>query len=195
MARVVLPFCGDGMQDGGSVIIGYIFGATSYGEHKSKVPPYLTNVTIARGKISSCAFRDCYRITHIILGDDVTEIDKRAFYECRTLRSVVIGNGVKNIGDNAFGGLNDLEEVKLGDSVEKIGIEAFSYCTKLTSVNIPVGVTDIGYRVFQSSAITEINYAGTKEQWKSITKSSTWDYETRDYTVNCTDGTLSKNEQ
>ncbi|MBE6667240.1 MAG: hypothetical protein E7607_02895 [Ruminococcaceae bacterium] len=55
--------------------------------------------------------------------------------------------------------------------------------------------TSIGSSAFSGcSGLTSINYNGTKEQWKAITKYSNWNYRTGNYTVTCTDGVLTKAE-
>jgi DNA mismatch repair protein MutS len=41
--------------------------------------------------------------------------------------------------------------------------------------------------------LIEIQYSGTVDQWNSITKGEKWNYNTGNYTVTCTDGTISKN--
>ncbi len=43
-------------------------------------------------------------------------------------------------------------------------------------------------------SLTNIKFNGTKEQWNAIIKSDDWNYNTGNYTVTCTDGTLSKTE-
>jgi hypothetical protein len=46
------------------------------------------------------------------------------------------------------------------------------------------GVTSIGDRAFYSCRrLSSIYYTGTEEQWKAITKGSSWDYDTGDYTI------------
>ena len=40
--------------------------------------------------------------------------------------------------------------------------------------------------------LTNIIYKGTKAQWKEIEKYSAWNRNTGNYTITCTDGTISK---
>jgi len=54
--------------------------------------------------------------------------------------------------------------------VSSIGKHAFLYCTSLTS----------------------ITYNGTMAQWDAVAKHDSWDANTGDYTVHCTDGDITK---
>lgn len=106
--------------------------------------------------------------------------------------SVTIPDGVTSIGWSAFSGCSGLTSVTIPDSVTSIGGWAFSKCS-LTSVTIPDSVTEIGYRAFYGcSDLTTINFQGTKAQWQAIEKGNDWDVDTGEYTVICTDGTISK---
>ena len=40
--------------------------------------------------------------------------------------------------------------------------------------------------------LTSINFGGTKAQWNAISKGSMWNSDTGNYTIYCTDGTISK---
>ena len=78
-------------------------------------------------------------------------------------------------------------------SLTSIGNSAFYECSSLTSITIPDGVTSIGDLAFEGcSSLTSITYGGTKAQWEAISFGSDWNYGTGNYTVTCTDGTLSK---
>ncbi|MBP5610758.1 MAG: leucine-rich repeat domain-containing protein, partial [Clostridia bacterium] len=101
--------------------------------------------------------------------------------------------GVKSIGNYAFSGCKGLTAVTIPDSVTSIGNYAFYGCSGLTSVTIGNGVTSIGERAFYGcSGLTSINYQGTKAEWNAISKGSNWNGYTGNYTIHCTDGTISK---
>jgi hypothetical protein len=61
----------------------------------------------------------------------------------------------------------------------------------MSTITIPSSVVSIGDCAFLYSAITNINYLGTVEQWESITKGYTLCYHT--ITVTCTDDTVQIN--
>ena len=95
--------------------------------------------------------------------------------------------------DCAFSSCSGLTSVTIPDSVTSIGKYAFFGCRGLTSVTIPDSVTSIGdYSFNDCSSLTSINYKGTKEQWRAISKKRYWNYNTGRYTIHCTDGDTAK---
>ena len=103
-------------------------------------------------------------------GKAVTSILPEGFAYCVNLTSITIPNSVTSIGDYAFYRCSSLTSVTIGNGVTSIGGYAFEYCSSLTS----------------------INYGGTQAQWSAITKDTDWDVFCDNYTVTCTDGTLTK---
>lgn len=84
-------------------------------------------------------------------------------------KNSVIPSGVKRIKTGAFEG------------------------SEIASINIPVSVTCIESFAFLDCAdLTEIRYEGTTEQWNALEKDGSWDKNTGNYVVNCSDGTLIK---
>ena len=57
------------------------------------------------------AFRDCEKITSVVVPDSVTNISYMAFYYCTSLVSVTIGSGVTSVDDYAFYNCTSLEKV------------------------------------------------------------------------------------
>ncbi|MBQ9276412.1 MAG: leucine-rich repeat protein [Clostridia bacterium] len=126
----------------------------------------------------------------------VTNIGMFAFAGCVRLTSITIPDGVTSIGDGAFAGCTGLTSVIIPDSVTCIENGIFDYCIGLTSIAIPSGVTSIGSAAFRGcSGLTSITFAGTMEQWQAITKEETWNDNTGDYTIHCTDGDIEKGNQ
>ena len=77
-------------------------------------------------------------------------------------------------------------------NVTSIGNRALACCTSLTSVTIPDSVTSIGEYAFnRCTSFTSVHFNGTKTQWEAVHKVS-WDYNTGDYTIYCTDGNITK---
>ena len=73
-------------------------------------------------------FKDCKKITSVIIPNSVTSIERHAFDNCSGLTSVSIGNGVTSIGASAFSGCSGLTSVTIPNSVTSIGEYAFSGC-------------------------------------------------------------------
>ena len=139
------------------------------------------------------AFYHCTGLTSITIPNSVTSIGYYAFSDCTSLTSITIPNSVTSIGGYAFSGCSKLTSVTIGNGVTSIGYSAFSYCTGLTSITIPNSVTSIGSGAFYGcTSLTTIRYGGTVAQWKTITKDQTWANRTGNFTVYCSDGTITK---
>ncbi len=112
--------------------------------------------------------------------------------------SVVIPNSVTYKGNTysvssmttgAFGNCNYITALTIQEGITVISENAFQNCTKLAQVNLPKSLTKMEKYAFDK--ITEkvtFNYAGTKSEWKLVSKGSNW--YPKSYTVVCTDGTV-----
>lgn len=98
--------------------------------------------------IGAGAFRNCFRLTSVIIPDSVVSLGDRAFKSCSILNSVTLGSGLSEIGAYAFFGCGRLTSLILPDSVTSIGDFAFYKCGGLTCVTIPDGVLSIGVFAF-----------------------------------------------
>ena len=123
--------------------------------------------------IGSYVFSGCTSITSITIPNSITTIGQSAFHGCTSLTSVTIGSGVTTIGWYAFYCCTSLTSVTIGSGVTTIGKYAFNYCSSLESITIPNSVTSIGDRAFTDcSSLETVYYKGTKEQWNSISIST-----------------------
>ena len=86
------------------------------------------------------------------------------------ISSIQLSNGIQKIDASLFIGCSYLGSVTLPDTIERISGLSFSHCKSL-------------YR---------ITYKGKTSQWNEITKDPYWDNETGNYSIYCTDGTISK---
>ena len=79
------------------------------------------------------------------------------------------------------------------DGMTRIGSYVFSGCTGLTYVAIPDSVTSIGgLAFFGCTSLRTIRYGGTVAQWEAIFKYPRWANGTGNFTVYCSDGTITK---
>ena len=101
------------------------------------------------------------------LPESLVGLEPGAFIYCIALEDVTIPSGISVIGEETFYGCTALKEVTLPESITCIKREAFAKCKKLT----------------------QINYQGSKEQWKAITLHKAWKGEIT-LVVHCTDGDI-----
>lgn len=133
LTSVSIPFVGATPNGTENTHFGYIFGASSYRDNDSWVPPSLKEVIIRGGNsIGYSAFFDCPHLTSITIPDSVTSIDACAFFDCIGLTSVAIPSGVTEIGNNAFENCKGLTSIILPKGVTRVGTYAFLGCTNLT---------------------------------------------------------------
>ena len=108
----------DGVQI--DVTSGYTFNTT--GEHT--VQYMLADKTT----IGDSAFKNCQRLSSIVIPDTVTSIGDYSFFGCSSLTSIDFGKGIKTIGNAVFYYCSSLTYIVIPDSVEKIGLNAFYTC-------------------------------------------------------------------
>jgi hypothetical protein len=85
------------------------------------------------------------------------------------LKTISVTGGTK-LGTGAFYGCKNLTNIILPDSVKTVGSSAFYGCTGLTGVR----------------------FNGKVSQWQIISFGFSWNYNTGDFVITCTNGTLSK---
>ena len=124
----------------------------------------------------------------------VTSLAKNSFANSDNLESVILPMGLQSIGDSAFYRCMGLESIEIPDSVTNIGGAAFRVCGRLKSIKIGNGLINIGSSAFYQCFDFVIYYNGTVKQWldRSSEFANNWNAGTRDYTIFCTDGTVSK---
>lgn len=98
----------------------------------------------------------------------VSLIAPNAFENNTFLKTVVFPSNLDTVTDYAFGGCTNLEKAVFSKGNKGIWNAAFSNCTKLKTITLPNTITEIYEKAFDGSALTDIYYEGTKEQWESI---------------------------
>lgn len=108
------------------------------------------------------------------------------------ITSCSINKNTKIIGMYVFSTCS-LTSVAIPTGASSIGESTFSNCSSLASVTIPESMTSIGENAFlYCISLTSITYNGTMEQWDAVAKHDSWDANTGDYTIHCTDGDITK---
>ncbi len=151
-------------------------------------------------KIKKCVFTNCSSLKSVTIPDTVTEIGIRAFEGCNELESLT-ANGVRIIEGATFQSMKGLTTVYLM-SAEVLEREVFFGCTKLKEVHFGSKLRDIGQRCMVNTALTDIYFDGTKQQWdsvlkdgyingqywSSVPKGDCWNYGLGTYTVHLQNG-------
>ena len=80
----------------------------------------------------------------------------------------------------------------MAKGVDIIRYEAFKDCN-FKSITIASTVKEISSLAFQDcTQLTEIIFEGTVEEWNAVEKGGSWDTNTGEYVVHCTDGVVEK---
>ena len=145
--------------------------------------------------IGNNAFDNCKGLTSIVIPKSVTDIGNGAFYGCWSLESIDIPKGITEVKNSTFSVCSSIASVVVPNGVTRIGDMAFSRCNSLTTIEIPSTVKSIGTWAFWCQNLSTINYKGTIEQWKEITKDDEWLLTNKkDLVVHCDNGDLTLNE-
>lgn len=113
------------------------------------------------------AFEDYYKISRLIIGNNVKDIGPYAFYGCKALTSLNLGN-VEIIAGSSFGNTTSLTTVSLPNTLWCINEYAFEH-SGLTSVTIPASVTLIDNNPFvDCQSLTGISVSSSNEKFTSV---------------------------
>lgn len=141
--------------------------------------------------IEDYAFSHNSYIADIIMPDSINIINNAAFESCVNLNNIIVPNGLISIDGNAFdytGYYNDesnwiddilyidnylistrsySENLAINAGTRHIARNAF-YGKSINSITIPTSVTCIEDNNFYYTALTDVYYLGTKEQWDNM---------------------------
>lgn len=95
-------------------------------------------------------------LTHAVIPEGTTTIDKYRFADCTTLTSVDFPDTLTTIGEYAFSDCSSLKSVTLPESVHTIEGYAFS-CGENCEITLPDNVTKIGNYAFGYNSIAIVN--------------------------------------
>ena len=151
--------------------------------------------------VGDAAFKHCFELISVtILGDELS-LGEDVFWDCQNLKDITF-TGIAKMNMCAFLGCENIENIVLSDKITVIDTQAFADCYCLKSITIPTSVTKISNLAFENCYnLIDIYYGGTTAQWNAIVKyvgddkgrDISWNAYTREYTVHCSDGNITKN--
>ena len=166
---------------------------TSIGRNAFSGCSSLISITIPYSvtSIGQSAFSGCSSLTSITIPNSVRSINQHAFYNCSSLRFIAIPNSVTSIDYAVFKDCSSLTSITIPNSVTSIKACAFQFCSSLISITIPNSVTSIGEDAFYSChSLQNIQFKGTKKQWKDIAKGEKWKENVPAKVIHCSDGNV-----
>jgi hypothetical protein len=141
--------------------------------------------------IGEHSFDNCRALGFLDIPNSVNNIKEAAFLHCIGLEDVDIPDNITYLGPGVFEECTSLKIAKLGKGITKLEHSVFFGCTQLEMVEIPNTITQITSAAFAyCESLQNIKFNGTKQQWKDIKKDSSWNYNTKNIKVSCTDGKI-----
>lgn len=103
--------------------------------------------------IKSNAFRDCKRLTYVIIANGLQTIENSAFRKCVELGGLLLPNSITCVKSYAFRDCENLQSISLGDNLQELGAEALRGCYSLQTVILPESLKIVGKGVFSDCSI------------------------------------------
>lgn len=99
----------------------------------------------------------------------VTAVSDGCFRDCDRITTVILPETVTVIGNNAFTGCDALRGIYLPEGILSVGAEAFTECPELEAICFPASVMEIGERCLDNcGSLQYIFYDGTYAQWREL---------------------------
>ena len=105
--------------------------------------------------LGPAAFEDCSALERVKLSRKTTTIPPRLFSRCTSLTKIDLPHEVTSVGDGAFEDCSSLAEVKFHNKVRKIGDNAFNGCLNLCKLELPANLETIGDGAFENCSSNE----------------------------------------
>ncbi len=180
-----------GTQEQWGNLAGAATGNTALQNAEIKYNFYYTYKTKSDGTIEITGYvgpdsNTVAEIPESIDGKSVTSIGELAFLNCKNLAEFVIPQSVISISVGAFQNCTGLKKISVPAGVTEIDKNVFSGCGNLTEISIPLSVKNIQDSAFYNcSRLSDVHYAGTADQWKEISISSTENEKLLKATIHC----------
>lgn len=159
LESLTLPYIGSDADT--PMLLGYLFGATSYSNNSSKVISTLKTVNVTKATaLANYTFYSLSNLKNVSVPNTLTTIGTNAF-QSSGIESIVVPDSVTTIGQFTFSGCSKLTYVKLpnNSSYKTVSNSLFRSCSKLVSIALPDSITEIGDSAFQSCiSLTSISF-------------------------------------
>lgn len=99
-------------------------------------------------RIAQDAFKDCTKLTGVVIPSTIKIISRNAFYGCSNLKRVACPNTVETIDSGAFYNCSALTDFHLPRWATGIGDYAFRGCSSLKEITIPEDLKTLQYGTF-----------------------------------------------
>lgn len=86
--------------------------------------------------------------SHIVIPDNVTQLDSHLFYFNTNIESITLPEGLEAINSYAFYGAENLVDVNFPSTLKMIDSYAFSICPSIKSLKLNEGLETIAHEVF-----------------------------------------------
>lgn len=131
----------------------------------------------------------------VLLGcDNVTKVTFNGDLNSVNIQSEMIEeiNLPEYVSDIFFMDCKKLKQLIVPEGVEKIEEDTFGSCKSLKRLVLPKSLSYIDYGSFRDTALNEIEYRGTMEEWNklSFTEDTYWRKGSRIKRVKCADGVI-----
>lgn len=135
---------------------------------------------------------------NVVIPNGVTTIGEKAFYGS-TATSIVVPDTVTTVEQSAFENSKSLLEITLSNQMTECANKILANCTSLEIITIKNKNLSFGTNaLLNDEALATINYPGTKSEWLTFVlhhSQESFDENTGDYVVVCTDGEFKKGEE
>ena len=143
-------------------------------------------------KIAAWAFASCKSLKSVDIPSSVKTLGSGVFSGCSSLEVVSLSSKLKKIPGLCFNSAQKLSTIDIPSSVTEIGFYAFKECLSLRDVNIPSSIIKIGEGAFSDCSQLNINYGGTREDWKNLLLTGDKIFLHTKYVCTCTDSVVKK---
>lgn len=134
-------------------------------------PASLTKIIVTSGnKIPDNYFTKLPKGIELVFNETIMEVGARTFKEAA---GFVIPSTVKKIGAEAYASLGKIgDSIALPEGLQELGDNAFQL-TYFSTIYLPSTLTKLGKQLFSNyntnNVLKDIYYNGTKNQWLSLT--------------------------